>query len=233
MKKTLILSLVVIIVISLAGCGKKDEAQNTKSGESGFEVTENNTLLGWLKKGKTVECSVETPMGKILMFAQNEKIRMEGIPFYSMESMREVPKAENGVSLTVGDWMYLWDKETKKGTKMNVKEMERLGKELDDVEDEPKASKTWEDSVKEWEDEEAAYNCKEKKLSSEVFEAPEDVEFADLTEMMKGMADFGKNAGTQIKAGGEIDLKALEEMAGKLKGPNGKAVNMNDIKIPE
>ncbi len=55
--------------------------------KGGFEVTANNTLLGWLKKGKTVECSVETPMGKILMFAQNEKVRMEGIPYFSIDSM--------------------------------------------------------------------------------------------------------------------------------------------------
>ncbi|MEA1963044.1 MAG: hypothetical protein U9M94_02270 [Patescibacteria group bacterium] len=187
MKKALILSLSLIICFGLSACGKK-EAKNdvqTFAPEGGLVVKENKSLMGWLKKGKAVECRVSSPEGEMVIKTKNEAVRMEGMPYFSPNSAIEQPKAENGIMLTVGDWMYMWDTSTKKGAKMNIKEMETTGEEEDEISENKR--KEWDEMVKEWEDMDAAYECREASLDDELFAKPKDVEFMDLNALTDNM----------------------------------------------
>jgi uncharacterized lipoprotein YehR (DUF1307 family) len=204
MKKTLILSLMFIMLLGLTACGKKEEKQKIVNKSGGFEVVDNNTLMGWLKKGKAVECRIMSPEGDIIMKTKNEAVYMEGVPYMSMDSSGAMPEANNGVMLTVGDWMYTWDKVTKKGTKMNSKEMEALSSGEDEADE-----KDWENMAEGWEDSGFEYSCKEIKVDDSLFEEPKDVEFTDMNEMMKGLSDIGKNLEEQMNGGG-MDLGDLE-----------------------
>lgn len=219
MKKLLILAVVLVMSLSLSGCGKKEQTAQKEKAPGGFEVLEDDSLMGWLKRGKTVECRLKTPEGEIVMMVKDKTVRMEGIPFMSMDSMGEAPNSENGVSLTNDEWMYMWDTKSKQGTKMDLKKMEALSDGI--VEENPQEQEDWEDQVSGWEDSDIAYDCKEKKLNKNLFEPPQDVEFKDLTEFMDGMVDMSKQMQEQYQGGDEMDsddmerqMKALQEKYG-------------------
>ena len=211
MKKLLILAVIAIVSLSLTGCGKKEQATQKEKPQGGFEVLPDNSLMGWLKRGKSVECRLKTPEGEIVMMVKDKTVRMEGIPFMSMDSMGEVPNPENGVSLTNEEWMYMWDKKSKKGTKMNLKKMKELSP--DGIAQE---QQTWEDQVLGWEDIGINYDCKEKKLDKDLFEQPNGVEFSDLTEFMEGMTNMGKQIQEQTQDGGEMDMEDMEKQMKEL-----------------
>ena len=217
MKKALILSLSLMICFGFSGCGKK-EAKNevqVAAPKGGLIVKENKSLMGWLKKGKAVECRVTAPEGEMIIKTKNEVVRMEGIPYFSPDSSGEQPKAENGVMLTVGDWVYMWDAQTKKGAKMNLKEMEAMGNEEAEAATE-EDRKDWGDMVEAWEDMDVAYECKEVKLDDGLFTEPKNVDFMDLGDVMATMQENAdeliKNLGSPEDMNQEDIEKMLEDM---------------------
>ena len=173
-----------MICLGFSACGKKEAKNDVQvaAPEHGLVVKENNTLMGWLKKGKAVECRVTAPEGEMIIKTKNEVVRMEGIAYFSPDSGTEQPKAENGVMLTVGDWVYTWDSQTKKGAKMNFKELEAIG--IEDSEAVPDDRKNWDEMVEAWEDMDVAYECKELRLDDELFTEPKDIDFMDLGAIM-------------------------------------------------
>ena len=205
-----------MICLGLSACGKKEAKNDVQvaAPEGGLVVKENNTLMGWLKKGKAVECRVSSPEGEMIIKTKNEVVRMEGIPYFSPDSSTEQPKAENGVMLTVGDWTYMWDTSTKKGTKMNFKELEEIGKENGEADGSDR--KDWDEMVEAWEDMDVAYECKELRLDDKLFTEPEDVDFMDLGAMMIGLQEHTdklmNNLGSPEGMNQEDIEKMLEDM---------------------
>ena len=212
MKKALILSLSLMICLGLSACGKKEAKNDVQvaAPEGGLVVKENNTLMGWLKKGKAVECSVTTQEGKMIVKTKNEVVRMEGMPYLSPDSSAEQPKAENGVMLTVGGWVYTWDTSTKKGSKMNIKELEAINKEADEIVEDDKND--WDKMVKAWEDMGAEYECKELRLDDELFAEPKDVDFMDLGAMMTGMQENADKLMESLESPEGMKQEDIEKM---------------------
>lgn len=203
MKKILSLILFIAIAFSLSACGKNDNTD---------KAAEQKTLMGWLKSGESVECTLEAPTGTMKMFAKGESVLIEGVPYFGLQNVGDenIDEQNNsGFSLTSGDWMYMWDQEKLEGMKFNLKEMEELGAELGEEEAE---QQTWEDQVGAWEEEGVTYDCKKTNLPDELFEEPKDVEFTDMAEMMRGFADFGKNMQMQMEEGGAFDPEKMEEL---------------------
>ena len=217
MKKVIVLSLSLIICFSLSACGKKSVKKDAQVIEpnGGLVVKENKTLFGWLKKGKAVECIIDSPEGQVIIKTKNEAVRMEGIQYLSSDPNAEQPKAENGVMLTVGDWMYMWDTSTKKGTKMNYKELEEMGLAEKETGDEYN-EKEWSKMVKAWDDMNVDYKCNEVKIDDKLFSKPEDVDFVDLagmmTDMQKGADELIKNLGNPEDMNQEDIEAMLEDM---------------------
>lgn len=214
MKKKIIFILVLFMALSLSACGKKDDkASMDENAQKAAEVFENKSLLDWLKGGKTVECTIKSPEGNIVTTTKNDAVRMEGIPYFSMDSSGEAPKPENGVMLTVGDMTYTWDKATKKGSKMNTREMD----EIYDVEERDEAEpEGWDEIAKSWDESGFDFDCKEVNVDNDLFEEPKDVDFQDLTEMMKGFADISDKMGEQAENGEPMDMAEFEKMMQEL-----------------
>ncbi len=214
MKKIITVSILALMLSVFTGCMKKQEQAKvqTTAGDTapqgGLVVRENNTLLGWLKRGKGVECTVTNPDGSTMTIqTKNNKIRMSGVPYVSVAN----PGApeEGGVTVSDDEWMYSWGKSD--GMKMNLKRVQELTAELGDdaPTDEPK---TWEDMVHGWEDAGVDYNCQEKTLADSLFTPPADINFTDYTQYMEDMADMGKQLQDYTK-GDNLDMDALEQKA--------------------
>jgi len=230
MKKIIILLLVVSVSFGLSGCGKKKQAstQDQAKQKKDLVVEEDNSLFGWLKRGKAVECTIKSPEGDMIVRTKDNKVRIDGVPYVSFENMEEEPSMD-GAMLTIGDWTYMWDKKSKKGTKMNQKKMEALaGDSSEEIPEESK--KDWQDSVKEWEKDGFKYDCKEIKMTDTEFKAPEDVEFTDYTEFFTGMAEMGKEMQEKSDAGEQFNMEDLEEMAEQLKK---QGIDVDNLKMPE
>lgn len=180
MKKTIIFCLSIALCLSMTACGKKaaDKAANAPAG--GLEVKEKNTLSGWLSKGKAIECEVLSPEGKVVIKSKNEAVRMEGISYFSLDSAGAQPNAANGVWLNAGGWMYMWDAETKKGSKINMAALSEANTDDQDGD----IGKTWNEMVAEWDKTEIGYDCQETAMADELFIEPSDIEFTDLTEIL-------------------------------------------------
>lgn len=235
MKKVILLSTLIAVSLVFTGCGKKDknQAQNQEDqAPKGFEVKENNSLLGWLKRGKAVQCEVDSPEGKIKMLTKGDAVRIEGIPYMSPSSAGEMPQAENGVMLTTKEWTYMWDKKSKLGTKMNNQKMKEIGEEFGE-EEQADSQQSWQDMVQAWEAQKVKYSCNELGVESSLLEEPTDVEFTDFTEVMSGMADIGKQMEAQIEAGEQPDMKALEDLANQLEKQGIPGINAEDMKMPQ
>ena len=221
MKKVFLFSMIIAVGFIFSGCGKKDANKAQNNGDqSSIDslVKENSSIFSWMKKGGEVKCSLNMTVGNILMMTKNNNVRIEGIPFLSSSSMGEAPQADNGVSLTLGEWVYMWDKKTKKGTKMNNKEMLEFSGDSGDIEESELDSQgSWEDMVNGWDEMNTEYSCKEENLDDNLFEVPEDVEFQNLTEMMNSLNEAGKKIENQMNEDGSFDMDALNDMTEEMK----------------
>lgn len=215
MKKVLISLLTIVFVVSLSSCLKKEAeapAPAPAAPTGGLIVTDNLSLMGWLKKGKGVECTISDPEGTVTMRSIGDKVRIDGITYANMETGQT---SESGSSITANGWMYMWA--GTEGTKMNLKRLEEIGKDMATDEGSAEEQETWEDMVGNWEEGKVDYRCKDVRLSDNIFTPPVNVNFVDFTAMLEGVAEFGKNLEEQINEGGEFDLDALEAEAEKLK----------------
>jgi hypothetical protein len=184
MNKTITISLLMILILGLSGCGLGNKAAVQENRTGGLSVKENDTLLGWLKRGKTVQCTVTSSGDKITVMVKNGKTRIEGIPFIPVESDRESALPENGVSLFDGSTTYMWDKFTLQGIKLNQKSLADL--KAGTTTDTGEKTEDWEKMAKDWESAGDVYECLEKELLDELFVAPANIQFQDLTAIPEG-----------------------------------------------
>jgi hypothetical protein len=207
MKKPIIIVIILIIIIVggfwfFSGRNKTANAPVLKVGDIGkngkpivgLTVTNDDSIAGWLKRTRTVECDITADSGTIKMLVKNGKVRTEGIPYAFGQDIH----GTDGVSLTDGDWIYMWGGQ--QGTKLNLKQLQA------DMTAEQKANAaaySWEDSAKLWGDK-YQYKCQEKDLSDSLFTAPANISFNDLTITMvdaqKAVQDLQKNASGTVNA---------------------------------
>jgi len=218
MNKKIVITLIFIFGLSLSACGTKKEAVDNKRIDNNTKKVESvkkNSLMDWLKGGKTVECKIKTPEGEIVVKTKGQTSYMEGVPSFTPGLGEGAEMNNNGVVLTVGDWTYMWDKITKKGTKMNIKEMEDLTGGA--LEEEEAVQGDFSEMTEEWSDMEYEYDCKEIKADDSIFKAPKDVQFEDMNEKMRSFKDQSKRIQEQAASGGQIDQEELEKMIQGLK----------------
>jgi hypothetical protein len=180
MKKIITIFLFTILTLGLSGCGIGNKIAVQENRTGGISVKENDTLLGWLKRGKTVQCTVTSSGDKIMVMVKNGKTRIEGLPFTPVESDRAAALPENGVSLFDGGTTYMWDKSTLLGLKLNQKSLSDLQSGTTTLSSREK-TQDWEKMAKDWESAGDVYVCIEKELSDDLFTAPANVQFQDLT----------------------------------------------------
>ncbi len=181
-KNFLILSLVFLISLALTGCGNKEASPQNKTAQK---------LSDWIASGKGVVCSVDTPQGEVIVKAKGKKVRMDGIMYMDMTSSNASHGMQKGTSITNGDWFYMWGEKT--GVKMNIKEMEQMGEDDKDdynIAEEDYSATAWAEAM---EDAQVSYDCREENISDSEFQAPDNINFADLSEIFKNMQKFGQD----------------------------------------
>ncbi|MCK5535863.1 MAG: hypothetical protein KAI79_03500 [Bacteroidales bacterium] len=200
-----------MLSLSLSACGKKEENTSVQKAleKEGIEVVERNSLSDWFGGDEVVECTIKSPEGDIVVITKGEDVYMEGVPFVSANNQGEELDSSNGVMLTLGDWTYMWDKATKKGTKINNKEMEDMlgGYEDEEIEDEDEFG----EMAEEWEDSGFEYKCREIKEDKNMFKEPSGIEFDNLNDMMGGLKNMNDIMGGQ-DTGEDMDMDQLEKM---------------------
>ncbi|MFC1678145.1 hypothetical protein ACFLZ9_00230 [Patescibacteria group bacterium] len=211
--------IIIVILLIIMGAGyyyitSKDKVTEIKvetGADKGLVVKENTTLMGWLRRGKEVECTINTAEGEILAQTKDLKVRIEGEDFYRGEE----DGGEKGVFLNDGEYIYIWSGQ--EGMKINIKEMENM---TETMEEEPKESYSWIDSVDQWEDAEYQYSCREKKLSDDLFIPPQDINFVDFSDFAEGlesMTEEMESLNKELQEGlGEGEVLTQEEIEEKL-----------------
>jgi hypothetical protein len=208
-----------IVVLLIVGAGiyfistKSEDDKNIEPDKlnvaPSFQVIDNPSLLGWLKRGKSVECTLTTDEGTITMKTKDGKVRIEGLPYMFGGSDEATPNMD-GVSLTTGDWVYMWSGD--KGTKMNLADMQET---MSEEQKEKAEDYDWEKEAEGWESL-YQYDCQEKSLSDSLFEPPADVEFTDWTETMSQLQQIGQQLQENTGEGGTMNMEDIEAQLEKL-----------------
>lgn len=205
MKKIITLTVLLVITFTLAGCGKKDSSTNSEKAK---------TLSEWMKDGKGVECTVQSPEGEVVVKTKDGKVRMDGIPYADMQTIGTSTELQDGHAIFNGEMAYMWGEDS--GMKFNVKEMEEWSKQYNNQETDLETDEfTPEEWAKEMEADGVVYNCDDKKISDDEFKAPEDVEFIDMLEMMRGFESFLSNINNQPVMNQEDIEAELDKIMGQ------------------
>lgn len=206
--------MLIILPFGMTGCFKKEVQEEARQGQTevqgGIKVNEPNTIMGWLKSGKGMECEIMSPEGdKMIVLAKENKVKISGFPYFDMANP-DPEETVAGHSLTIGDMMYMWG--GKNGMKMDMKKMEEMAQELGEEASEEEPD-TWEDMISDLDEQNADYDCREKRIFASDFEVPTDVVFQDLGGFMEGMADMSKQMQDGLGGKGEFDLEAMQKQA--------------------
>jgi len=191
MKKVIII-IIAVIILGAGGYFIFSQAKNGPEAKTdaskdikGLKVNKNNTLLGWLKRGKGVRCAIKSEDEEVIMQTKNNKVRIDGLA--GMMGQTEEETEEPGAMISDGEWVYIWSGTG--GMKMNIKDMQ------ESMPEEQKAQAkdySWENMAKAWQDEEAEYDCKEARIADTIFTPPNNIEFVDFSQFMSGMTDLGE-----------------------------------------
>lgn len=194
-KKSLItISLLLLVSLSLTACtlkkgnGVQDGAGNGKTSQNEDEEESlNGDIYDLIKLGKNVKCTFEVT---------TEDGSTKGETYVSGKRSRSdiTIETERGIEMqsttvTDGEWLYMWSSESNQGTKMSMTDIETETEEagLNQNEEE-----TFNDQAQKFD-----YKCKKWIPDNSKFEIPGNIEFSDLTEMMKGFIEMGENLKNQ------------------------------------
>lgn len=169
MKKAFFVFLMLAVSVTLAGCGK----QKTEVFSGSMEDL--------MEKGEPMKCTYSMDQdGQSftgVVYTANDKARSEVEMMYDSE-MQTV------YSITDSEWLYSWSTFQEQGTKMNLKELEDLVEEDEEI-DTGEIDKTLKQDFD--------FECQSWSPDYSIFMPPTDVEFMDMTETLKAFSDFGES----------------------------------------
>lgn len=189
------------MVLGLTGCFNKEASDQKEKSKK---------LSDWIKSGKGIVCSVNTPQGEVIVKTKGEKVRMDGIMYMDMTSSDANHGTQKGSSISDGEWFYMWGDDN--GIKIKIEEMEKMGAKTEDdygVEEEDYSAEEW---AKSMEEAQASYDCREENISDSEFQVPNNINFADLNEMIQDMQNVSQDMieDNQIPEINKEDLPEIE-----------------------
>ena len=209
MKKNLIIGAVVLVLLILVGGlvflkGGKKTAEAPK-GEVKTEKTaeskdDGNLILDTAEKiknaiagGKKMECTFKEDLGD---GKQTEmKMQSQGEKFRSSYAVKD----ETFVSVSDGETIYSWSSKTKEGTKMDLKCMDDLSKDVPQVKDDAVDDKIDFTEPETLVDEQPDMKCSP--ILSIDLSVPSDVKFTDTCAEMKKVFESMKDLNVNLPQG--------------------------------
>ena len=210
MKKKIALGMMLILfVVVLAGCGKKETAiednqpnQNeteekwsgdlpVEENEDGFLGKTKTSLKNLMGAGENMKCEWKiedeaSGVGNGTVYVSGEKFRQD------MEIVEEGQTMKMHI-ISDGQWIYQWNSTTKEGVKMSMNEIEKMETESTDQTENQAESFSTEDFEEEFE-----YDCDRWVVDNSLFKVPSDVQFSDMTEMIKTFQEGSENMMTDM-----------------------------------
>lgn len=194
------IAIISILAISLLyGCGSpsatgnqgsqdEDQVAASKSEKKNSDGMIKGSLAKLMGDGKPLKCTFKYDdedglTQDQIIYVSGKKYRMDG-------QIVENGETFDYHSISDSVWIYIWGDMMEQGTKMKLDEF-----------DEPEQT----DSHSEYKmnlDKEYEFKCEKWSVDNSKFRPPADVEFVDISEMMKGMQD----------AMADIDTEKLDEM---------------------
>ncbi len=206
-KKTLLLSSLVLAVVLLSGCGKKTAEQNAgnketaQKEETGGVITSIKDAIGL---GKKMQCTYTYKEGEesftSTTYVEGEKYKGES------EIM-----GKKQIMVFDGNTMYSWSEADKKGTKWDKKCMEELNKDSKKTTEESSdaSALTGEELADASEVFDDALDTKCVPVASIDFSVPSDITFSDMCEQLKKMQDAAKNLPSGIDLPEGVNIPSL------------------------
>ncbi len=184
MKKISFLTFVLLATVFLSGCGQNTNNPTSSDEKNNEEVEQQNDqkkLAKMIENGEGVKCSVEDEMGKYELWAQNGKMKIDGIEY---AGMKEGEGNKKGTMINDGIYVYIWS--GKEGTKMIIKNENKNSNQSEKVEEVSVDNENdWSDWVEEKDKVGAKYECQASNLSDADFTPPADVNFQDFSDVLK------------------------------------------------
>ena len=188
------LLIVLLSSVVLTSCLPKQnqELVQTQDQEQEEEGAVNQSLKDLMGSGKNLECSweFEDPEGKgrttgLVYIAGNRsrsevRVRVEG----EGEELANMDL----ISINDGQMGYMWNEGQTTGSKYNIAEMEKLGEEMSQGQENITQNQTQND----WENI-YNYQCKNRRVDESKFSVPTNVEFTDMMAQMQQMQEQTEN----------------------------------------
>ncbi len=179
MKKLSFLVLALAMGLTLSACGPKTESgKNLDKGNNALGADQSESFSGSLKdligRNKPLKCTYSDGSSQSgTVYVSGDKVRVQ--------VSAEVDGQKTMVnSLKLGTWQYMWREGDKAGTKFNfteeeIKQMQEKAKQYN----QPEAANTVDFDTR------LDYKCMSWSSDESTFSVPGEVEFTDMTSMMK------------------------------------------------
>jgi hypothetical protein len=215
MKKITKLLLVLPILFMLTGCTnpmQKKETENTATKREQQQEKKDLSFKNVFSQGEAYRCNYEDENGEVTAWVKGDKVKVEGIAFGAEEEDR-------GAMINDGQWVYIWNEGTMEGMKYDLAVMQQMG-EAEIEEGEETADGSEYQDPQEWAaevEQDYEVDCQATVISDSEFQAPENVEFKDLTQMYQKAKEIQESMGSpnpngQGQMSGEDTQKKIDEL---------------------
>lgn len=199
MKKSILVLFFSLAVLALSGCGQKtsekpadiptdqaEQAQQEQAGnESGNSIS--GTIKDLLGMGKSMKCESQYSengyTAKATTYVSGKKSRTDS------ETTNDSGQKMANHSIIDGDWVYIWNDQSNKGTKMKLEEIENQqqpGQQT--AEEEAPATEQMTDI-----NEKVDFDCSSWNANESLLTPPSDITFTDISQQMQQLQNQSQN----------------------------------------
>jgi multidrug efflux pump subunit AcrB len=193
-------SILVVSSFFLAGCQlspenklqdqtqQKQDSTSTQNQQQNNEQAQNQfsgSIKDLMSSTRSQECTWADEEGNhSTLYTDGKRVRVE-----TQVNIDDSESVQNNVSIADGEYVYSWDKQTKKGMKISqTNQWDKAEAEGEDEEVEfDEVEPTEEDNYQQMMNQNYEFSCQKWKVDESHFQVPNDVELTDMNQMMEDL----------------------------------------------
>ncbi len=188
MKKIIIPIAVLLLVAGIVFATKKNKQPTQQQQQDQAQIQEQNgedgdsmkaSIQEMMAKGKKLKCEWSDDQGnKGVMYTDGQRVKTE-----MSYSQQQTQNMNDSYMVHQQDTVYVWQANSDVGQMFKEQDFEQFQEEAEEMQDEaedvqvPKEAQVWQNNYD--------FKCESWKVDDSVFQVPDDVEFKDMTEVMK------------------------------------------------